>query len=221
MARHLRFWLRFGAPLLLAILWFIASAGTWWWLYAWGAYCAFQLLVLFLFPTVIMPLFNKFTPLEDGPLRQAIALHLRANRGIACDAQQIFIVGGAQHAFQLVGAMLLNPGDKVWFENPGAIGARNSLIAAGADLVPVPVDESGLSVSALAALCEQQPVRALYLTPHHQYPTTAPLSPRCRAMCTASCSRNALLPLPGRAAITQSSPACRPSARLPTPVAAC
>ncbi|MDH5540981.1 MAG: GntR family transcriptional regulator, partial [Rhizobacter sp.] len=41
-------------------------------------------------------------PFGHAPLRQAIALHLRANRGIACDAAQVFIVGGAQHAFQLI-----------------------------------------------------------------------------------------------------------------------
>ena len=55
----------------------------------------------------------------------------------------MFIVGGAQQAFHLIGTTLLDPGDKVWFENPGAIGARNSLIAAGAELVPVPVDGAG------------------------------------------------------------------------------
>jgi GntR family transcriptional regulator/MocR family aminotransferase len=101
-------------------------------------------------------------------LRQAIALHLRANRGIACDAQQIFIVGGAQHAFHLVGAMLLNPGDKVWFENPGAIGARNSLIAAGAELVPVPVDEHGLRVTEGLRLAPT--FRLAFVTPSHQQP---------------------------------------------------
>ncbi len=82
-------------------------------------------------------------PFGYPPLRQAIAAHLRANRGIGCDAEQIFIVGGAQQAFSLVGSVLLNPGDPVWFENPGAIGARNSLIAAGGELVPVPVDDAG------------------------------------------------------------------------------
>jgi len=101
-------------------------------------------------------------------LRQAIALHLRANRGIACEAQQIFIVGGAQHAFHLVGAMLLNPGDKVWFENPGAIGARNSLIAAGAELVPVPVDEHGLRVAEGLRLAPT--FRLAFVTPSHQQP---------------------------------------------------
>ena len=50
-----------------------------------------------------------------APLREAIAAHLRTNRGITCDGEQIFIVGGAQQAFQLVGTVLLNPGDRVWF----------------------------------------------------------------------------------------------------------
>jgi GntR family transcriptional regulator/MocR family aminotransferase len=107
-------------------------------------------------------------PGGQAALRQAIALHLRANRGIACDAQQIFIVGGAQHAFHLVGSMLLNPGDKVWFENPGAIGARNSLIAAGAELVPVPVDEHGLRVAEGLRLAPM--FRLAFVTPSHQQP---------------------------------------------------
>ena len=107
-------------------------------------------------------------PGGHAPLRQAIALHLRANRGIGCDAQQIFIVGGAQQAFHLVGLMLLNPGDKVWFENPGAIGARNSLIAAGAELVPVPVDAQGLQVAAGLRLAPR--FGLAFVTPSHQQP---------------------------------------------------
>jgi len=107
-------------------------------------------------------------PFGHQPLRQAIALHLRANRGIACDAEQIFIVGGAQQAFHLIGSTLLDPGDKVWFENPGAIGARNSLIASGADLVPVPVDEQGLRVADGLGLAPQ--FRLAFVTPSHQQP---------------------------------------------------
>ena len=85
-----------------------------------------------------------------------------------CDAEQIFIVGGAQQAFHLIGSTLLNPGDKVWFENPGAIGARNSLIAAGAELVPVPVDEHGLRVAEGLRLSPQ--FRLAFVTPSHQQP---------------------------------------------------
>ncbi len=107
-------------------------------------------------------------PLGHGPLRQAIAQHLRANRGIVCDADQVFIVAGAQQAFQLVATMLLNPGDPVWFENPGAIGARNSLVAAGAELVPVPVDEQGLCVDEGLRLAPR--FRLAFVTPSHQQP---------------------------------------------------
>ena len=70
------------------------------------------------------------------PLRRAIAAHLRANRGILCEPEEIFVVNGAQHGFQLIAGMLLDPGSRVWFENPGAIGARNCFAAAGAKLVP-------------------------------------------------------------------------------------
>jgi GntR family transcriptional regulator/MocR family aminotransferase len=50
-----------------------------------------------------------------------------------CDPEQVFITGGAQQAFSVIGGMLLDRGEKVWFENPGAIGARNAFIACGAN----------------------------------------------------------------------------------------
>ena len=84
-----------GAPLVLAILWFINSTGGQWWLYAWIAYCAFQLLVLFLFPTVIMPLFNKFTPLEEGTLKSAIE-SLLARCGFR--AGGLFVMDGSKRS---------------------------------------------------------------------------------------------------------------------------
>ena len=73
-------------------------------------------------------------------LRQAIATHLGAMKGIMCGVEQIFITCGAQQAFSLIGRLFLNPGDRVWMENPGASGARNALISEGASLVPVDVD---------------------------------------------------------------------------------
>lgn len=107
-------------------------------------------------------------PLGDARLRRAIAAHLGANRGIACDMEQVFITGGAQQAFLQIGALLLNPGDKVWFENPGAIGARNSLLACGAQLVPVPVDCEGLQVA--EGLRRSRQFRLAFVTPSHQQP---------------------------------------------------
>lgn len=112
-------------------------------------------------------------------LRQAIADHLRGSRGIACEPAQIFIVNGAQQAFDLIGRVLLNRGDPVWFENPGAIGARNSFIACGARMVPVPVDKEGLSVEAGLRLAPD--FRLAFVTPAHQHPMGAEMSLARRA----------------------------------------
>ena len=61
-----------GTPVLLAVLWLMAKMGSLWWLYVWLFWCGFNLLILFLYPTWIAPLFNKFTPLEDAPLKARI-----------------------------------------------------------------------------------------------------------------------------------------------------
>ena len=108
------------------------------------------------------------------PLREAIASHLLSNRGIQCAPEQIFIVGGAQHAFHLIGTILLNPNDAAWFENPGAIGARNSLLACGARLIPIPVDRDGLDVS--KGLEIEPKFRLVFTTPSHQQPLGASMS---------------------------------------------
>lgn len=108
------------------------------------------------------------------PLRRAIAAHLRATHGIACDDTQIFIVNGAQHAFHLIASVLLERGDKVWFENPGAIGARNALVAAGADLVPLPVDREGLMVDRGREAAPD--FRLAFVTPSHQQPLGVTMS---------------------------------------------
>lgn len=112
------------------------------------------------------------------PLRRAIAAHLRTNRAISCEPEEVFIVNGAQDGFQLIARILLDPGDKVWFENPGAIGARNCFAAAGADLVPVPVDEEGLVVE--EGLARAPWFRLAFVTPAHQQPLGSTMSLRRR-----------------------------------------
>lgn len=61
-----------GAPLLFGVLWLMERMGENWWLYAWLAWIAFNLIVLAIYPTWIAPLFNKFTPLEDATLKTRI-----------------------------------------------------------------------------------------------------------------------------------------------------
>lgn len=112
------------------------------------------------------------------PLRRAIAAHLRGSRGIACDPEEIFVVNGAQHGFQLIASILLDAGAPVWFENPGAIGARNCFAAAGAKLVPVSVDSEGLVVEEGQRLAPN--FRLAFVTPSHQQPMGSTMSLRRR-----------------------------------------
>jgi STE24 endopeptidase len=64
--------LAIGAPLIWVILWLMASAGNMWWLWAWGVWTGFSILMMWAYPTFIAPLFNKFEPMEDGELKTAI-----------------------------------------------------------------------------------------------------------------------------------------------------
>lgn len=113
-------------------------------------------------------------PKGYAPLRRAIATHLNALKGITCDPEQIFITTGAQHAFSLVGRLFLNPGDKVWMENPGASGARNAFLSEGAELVPVSVDSEGINVE--EGLKKAPHFRLAFVTPSHQQPLGIVLS---------------------------------------------
>jgi STE24 endopeptidase len=61
-----------GYPLLVLVLKFVEWTGNWWWLWAWGALLAFQLVMMVLAPVLILPLFNKFTPLPEGSLRERL-----------------------------------------------------------------------------------------------------------------------------------------------------
>jgi hypothetical protein len=76
--------------------------------------------------------------------------------------------------FSVIGSMLLDRGEKVWFENPGAIGARNAFIACGADLVPVAVDDEGINVA--DGLAKAPDFRLAFVTPSHQQPLSRVLS---------------------------------------------
>lgn len=107
-------------------------------------------------------------PKGFAPLRRAIAMHLKALKGISCDPEQIFITTGAQQAFSLIGRLFLNPGDRVWMENPGASGARNALLSEGAELIAVDVDEEGMVVE--DGLRKAPHFRLAFVTPSHQQP---------------------------------------------------
>ncbi len=113
-------------------------------------------------------------------LRAALAAMMRAIRGLSCTAEDVLVVRGSQMAIDLCARGLLAPGDRVAVEALGYRPSWDALRLAGAELVPVPVDESGIDVAAIARLAARRPLRAVYLTSHHQYPTTVTLSPARR-----------------------------------------
>lgn len=84
-----------GIPLLAAVLWLMAAAGSLWWLYAWFLWIGFNLLILVLYPTVIAPLFNKFEPLADDSLRARIDA-LLARCGFT--AKGVFVMDGSKRS---------------------------------------------------------------------------------------------------------------------------
>jgi GntR family transcriptional regulator/MocR family aminotransferase len=100
---------------------------------------------------------------------------LRSTRGLDPDPERLLVTRGAQLALALAARALVRTGDVVAVEELGYGAAREAFRAAGARLVPVPLDEDGLRVDALEALARRERVRAIYLTPHHQYPTTVTL----------------------------------------------
>jgi GntR family transcriptional regulator/MocR family aminotransferase len=115
-------------------------------------------------------------PRGELRLRVALAEKLRALRGLSLDADDLLITRGSQMALALIGRVLLGPGDVIAVEALGYQPAWRALSASGAKLRAVPVDAQGLDVGALAQLCAREPVRAVYVTPHHQYPTTVTMS---------------------------------------------
>ena len=84
-----------GTPLLLAVLWLMAQAGSLWWLYTWVFWCAFNLLILLIYPTWIAPLFNKFTPLADDELKARIE-NLLTRCGFASSG--LFVMDGSKRS---------------------------------------------------------------------------------------------------------------------------
>ena len=84
-----------GIPLAALVLWLMQATGGWWWLWTWGAWMAFSLLMLVIYPTVIAPLFNRFEPLQDEALSERVT-QLMARCGFA--AQGLFVMDGSRRS---------------------------------------------------------------------------------------------------------------------------
>ncbi|GAA1281808.1 GntR family transcriptional regulator [Planotetraspora silvatica] len=122
-------------------------------------------------------------------LRASIARHVGVSRGVRATPEDLIVTQGIQQALDLVGRVLLRPGDCVAVEDPGYPAPRELFRALGAEVVGVRVDAEGLLVDALPSRA-----RIVYVTPSHQFPLGMPMSLERRlALLDWAASRDAVV----------------------------
>jgi GntR family transcriptional regulator/MocR family aminotransferase len=104
---------------------------------------------------------------------ERLAEYLRRVRALT--GRRIVVTHGAQEAIFLVAQLLVHPGDKVAVEVPGYAAAWDAFRAAGGETIGIKIDKQGMDPDALEAAIAKHHIRMIYLTPHHQYPSTVTL----------------------------------------------
>ena len=130
-------------------------------------------------------------PMGYMPLRSQIAEYIAQVRALRCGPEQILITNGTQQALSLIVRVLIDAAssardmqaDAIAIENPGYVSARRIFSSSGAQLVPIPVDSGGMVIdgpNGLRSQSTKRPVKLVYVTPSHQFPTGVlmPLSRR-------------------------------------------
>jgi len=117
---------------------------------------------------------NDSHPGGYGPLREELASYLRSSRMVACDPDQVFVVGSARAGLDLICRLIADPGEQCLMEEPGYITAKDVMQAAGLKIVPIPVDAQGLRISLAAQKAPE--AKLAFVTPTHQWPTGVALS---------------------------------------------
>lgn len=123
---------------------------------------------------------NYGTALASSVLKKALLAHLAHSRGLHLSEDNILITNGAQMGLYLASRALIHTGDTFIVGSPGYELARSAFVLNGATVIDVPVDENGIDVDEIAEVCRTTRVKAVYVIPHHHYPTTVALSPQRR-----------------------------------------
>ncbi len=119
-------------------------------------------------------------PRGISSLRRAVADMLNADRGLAVTAANICITRGSQMGIYLAARLLAQPGEGLAIERLSYPPAREAFAASGASIVAVGLDEQGMCLDELEQACRLQNISAVYVTPHHQFPTTVTMPPERR-----------------------------------------
>jgi GntR family transcriptional regulator / MocR family aminotransferase len=119
-------------------------------------------------------------PRGDEKLRATIAAMLENKRGLEVSPSQVMITRGSIMGLYLISQVLVSNGDAFAMENPGYSGAERCFKAARCHILQIPVDQKGMDVDNLENNLQNYQVRAVYVTSHHQHPTTVSLAPERR-----------------------------------------
>lgn len=125
--------------------------------------------------------FGYSEPEGNHNLREVISGYLNETRGLQTSYENVFITRGSQMGIFLVAMMLLQKGDIVLVGETSYPAADATFRHAGARLERIKIDHLGIDTDAIEAMCKKRKIRAVYVTPHHHYPTTTTLS-ACRRM---------------------------------------
>lgn len=109
------------------------------------------------------------------PLREMIVRHMR-RYGIKCTIDNVLITAGSQQALDLIGKILIDPGDKILVEAPTYLGALQAWNTYLAEYVTVPMDDEGMRVDAVEAILRKEPIKFIYALPNFQNPSGITLS---------------------------------------------
>lgn len=126
---------------------------------------------------------NRFQyrdPRGSAALRENIATMLKSERGLPVTGENICITRGSQNGIFLATQVLVEPGDSVIVEELTYEPAVAAFRKLGANILPVGIDNDGIDIDAVEVACRRNAVRAVFLTPHHQFPTTVALRPERR-----------------------------------------
>lgn len=128
-------------------------------------------------------------------LKRALSQYLQVSRGVVCEPEQVVVVNGSQAGLDLIARMLIDEGEYIAVEEPGYTGAKDAFQAAGARILPVDVDDEGLSVDALDTASKQcpGPVPLVYATPSYQFPLGVTMSAARRIQLLNWAKRNQAL----------------------------
>lgn len=121
---------------------------------------------------------NAYTGTEQGTLklRKELVQYLSETRGLNITTSNLLMTHGAQMSIYLTAQLLLDSDSSIIVGKPNYSVANKTFKETGAELIEVPVDDHGIDTEAIENICQKRKIKAVYVIPHHHYPTTVTLS---------------------------------------------